>query len=69
MRYFQDTNGMWVGFIEEIPGVNSQGETLQELKKNLLEAVQMIIKANRDLSKEDMEIGKFSEETFRLALS
>ena len=45
--YFKDGD-FWVGFIEEISGVNSQGRTLKELKENLLEALQLVIKTNRD---------------------
>ena len=36
------------GYIAELPGANTQGETLEEVRENLLEAVQMILEANRD---------------------
>jgi predicted RNase H-like HicB family nuclease len=37
----------WVGWIEEIPGVNSQGETREELLDNLRSAVLEALKMNR----------------------
>jgi predicted RNase H-like HicB family nuclease len=33
--------GGYIAFIEELPGVNTQGETLDESKANLLEALDM----------------------------
>ncbi len=43
--------GKWtVAWIEEIPGVNTQGRTMREARENLREALGLIIKANRWLS-------------------
>lgn len=43
--------GKWhIGWIEEIPGVNTQGKTLGELKKNLADALVLILETNRLLS-------------------
>ena len=40
--------GRWyVGYVEEIPGVNTQGRTLIEAKRNLKEALVMVLEANR----------------------
>jgi len=39
----------YVAFAEELPGANTQGATLEEAKKNLEEAVNMILQANREL--------------------
>ncbi len=50
-------SGKWyLGWIEEIPGVNTQGETLKEVKENLKEALLLIIETNRFISK--AEVGK-----------
>lgn len=38
----------WIGWIEEVPGVNSQGETREELLKNLREALAEAIEMNRE---------------------
>jgi len=45
-------SGKWYsGWIEEIPGVNTQGKTLAETKKNLKEALLLILETNRLLSR------------------
>jgi predicted RNase H-like HicB family nuclease len=41
--------GDWyVAWVEELPGANTQGETLEEVRKNLQEAVALIIESNRE---------------------
>ena len=43
--------GKWyVGYVEEIPGVNTQGRTLAETKRNLKEALVLILEANRAIA-------------------
>jgi len=42
--------GGYITFIEEIPGVNSQGETLEEAKSNLLEALHIVLDTHREIS-------------------
>lgn len=39
----------YVGWVEEIPGVNAQGKTLKETKENLQEALELILEINRTL--------------------
>ena len=40
----------YVAFVEELPGANTQGETLEEARVNLREAVTMVLDVNRELS-------------------
>ena len=40
----------YVGYVEEIPGVNTQGRTLKEARENLHEALRLVIEANRELA-------------------
>jgi predicted RNase H-like HicB family nuclease len=40
--------GWWIGWVEEIPGVNSQGKTRAELLKNLRSALKEALEFNRD---------------------
>ena len=57
----------YIGFVEEIPGANSQGETLDEVCENLREAVQLVLEANRELAEQAL-VGKDVErEPFELA--
>ena len=46
-------HGKWyLGWIEEIPGVNTQGETIEETQENLSDALKLVIETNRLLSRE-----------------
>ncbi len=46
-----EKRGRWyVAYVEELPGVNTQGKTLKEAKENLKEALTLIIAANRELA-------------------
>lgn len=48
--------GCWyVAWVEEIPGVNTQGKTLEEARENLREALKLVIEANRELSSMSQE--------------
>ena len=42
----------YIAFIEEMPGANAQGKTLEEARANLVEAVEMVMEANRYLAEE-----------------
>lgn len=51
-----EKRGKWyVAYIEEIPGVNTQGRTLPETKRNLKEALRLILEANRELSRKSIK--------------
>jgi len=39
----------YIGFVEELPGANTQGNTLEEARRNLREAVELVLEANRAL--------------------
>jgi predicted RNase H-like HicB family nuclease len=44
----------YAAFVEELPGANSQGATLEEARANLAEAVAMVLHANRELAEEEL---------------
>ncbi len=44
----------YLGFVEELPGANTQGETLEVARRNLGEAVRMVLEANRQLAREEL---------------
>ena len=44
----------YIGFVEELPGANTQGKTLEETRANLEEAVSLVLEANRELAEEQM---------------
>lgn len=45
----------YVAFVEELPGANTQGDTLEEARANLEEAVALVLEANRELSEQSLE--------------
>jgi predicted RNase H-like HicB family nuclease len=52
---FERDGDWWVGYVEELPGANTQGSTLEEARENLREAVKLVIEANRELARQDAE--------------
>lgn len=53
----------YVAFVEELPGANTQGETLEEARANLEEAVTMVLEANRELSEQSLAGAEVIRET------
>ena len=45
----------YVGVVEELPGANTQGATLEEARANLREAVLLVVEANRTLAEEELK--------------
>ena len=49
----QGESGWFVGQIEEIPAAISQGETIEELKENLLDALRLILDTNKEITEKE----------------
>lgn len=45
----------YIAFVEELPGANTQGATLDEARTNLEEAIALVLEANRALAEEDLQ--------------
>ena len=54
----------YAAFIEELPGANTQGKTLEEARKNLSEAVELVLETNRQLAEESMKGQDVIRESF-----
>ena len=52
--FVQVPEGGYVAFVEELPGANTQGATLEEARENLREAVALVIECNRELARESL---------------
>ncbi len=62
-------SGKWyLGWVEEIPGVNSQGKTLKEVKENLKEALLLILKTNRMMQEKETSRGKVIKESLSVSV-
>lgn len=60
--------GKWFSaWVEEIPGVNTQGKTLREAKENLKEALALVLSVNKALSQQDAT-GRVIRESVRVSV-
>ncbi|HHT9155476.1 MAG TPA: type II toxin-antitoxin system HicB family antitoxin [Candidatus Tripitaka sp. YC43] len=51
---FEKVGDWYIGYVEELPGANTQGKTLEEVRENLREAVELILTANRELAEKEL---------------
>jgi predicted RNase H-like HicB family nuclease len=56
----------YVAFVEELPGANTQGATLEEARANLKEAAELVLEANRTLLEEELRGAQVIRERLRL---
>ena len=54
----------FIAFVEELPGANTQGSTLEEARTNLEEAVALVLEANRTLAEEELKGAEVIREPF-----
>lgn len=59
----------YIAFVEELPGANTQGATLDEARENLKEAVQLVLEANRELAEKSLAGQNVSREPFTLSVT
>ncbi len=63
---YQKVEEGYIAFVEEIPGANAQGATLEEARVNLQEAVELVLETNRELSRESLAGVKVVREPFKI---
>jgi predicted RNase H-like HicB family nuclease len=61
---FQQVPEGYIAFIEELPGANTQGHTLDEARDNLREAVSLVLEANRELAERSLTGQTVTREPF-----
>ena len=52
---FERDGEWWIGYVEELPGANAQGESLQQCRESLREAVSLVLESNRELTRREFE--------------
>ncbi|MBN2700405.1 MAG: type II toxin-antitoxin system HicB family antitoxin [Methylohalobius sp. ZOD2] len=52
---FEQVPEGYIAFVEELPGANTQGATLEEARENLREAIELVLEANRALAEESIQ--------------
>jgi predicted RNase H-like HicB family nuclease len=61
----ESPEGNYIAFVEELPGANTQGATLDEARQNLREAVALVLEANRLLAEQELHGVKVIRERLR----
>jgi predicted RNase H-like HicB family nuclease len=56
----------YIAFVEELPGANTQGDTLDEARENLHEAVELVLEANREVAEKSLTGQAVMREAFVL---
>jgi predicted RNase H-like HicB family nuclease len=64
---FQKVSEGYIGFVEELPGANTQARTLKEARANLVEAVELVLEANRALAEQSIGTKEVIREPLVLA--
>jgi len=63
---FEKIEDWYIGYVEELPGVNTQGKTLKEARNNLRDEVQLILESNRALAERDILHKKVVKESIQI---
>lgn len=63
---YQQDEGWWIGYVEELPGANAQERTLEEARESLREAIRDVLEANRELTRTEFEDREVVRETIRI---
>jgi predicted RNase H-like HicB family nuclease len=66
-KVFKKVPEGYIAFVEEFSGANTQGETLEEVRANLEEAIEMVLEANRVLAEEQLQGQDVTRESVALS--
>jgi predicted RNase H-like HicB family nuclease len=62
-------DGRWyTAWLEELPGVNTQGRSLKEVRENLREAAHMVLSANKKISRTASRGSDTVHEPFKISV-
>ena len=60
-------NGWYIGQCEQVPGALTQGKTISEVKENLKEAITLVLEAERDMFRRQLNGKQVIRETIAMA--
>lgn len=66
---FEKVGEGFIGFVEELPGANTQGTTLDEARENLQDAIAQVFDANRVLAEESIREREVIREPLRIRVA
>ncbi len=64
---FEQVPEGYIGYVEELPGANTQAATLEEARQSLIEAVELVLDANRRLAEERLDGREVIREPLRIS--
>jgi predicted RNase H-like HicB family nuclease len=67
--YQEAEEGGYIAYAEEVPGAITQGETLEEARANLAEAIQLVLETNREQHHLELADGRLIRETIKVTRS
>ena len=65
---FEKADDWYIGYVEELPGANTQGRTLEETRGNLREAIELVLVSNRELAEMGLTGKQFVREEIKVAV-
>lgn len=60
--YEKAEEGGYIGYVAELPGANTQGETMEEVRENLKEAVSLLLECYREEAEKTLTASSLKEE-------
>ncbi len=60
--YEKADEGGFIGYVAELPGANTQGETIEEVRENLKEAVSLLLECYREEADKGLTVSAIKEE-------
>jgi predicted RNase H-like HicB family nuclease len=65
----ESEGGGYVAYTEELPGAISEGDTLEEARENLRDAIEMVLAANRELNGKPLPHQKITREKITVSVA
>lgn len=65
---FEQVQGWYIGYVQELPGANVQERTLEEARESLREAIQLILLSNRQLAEQELDGRNVIRETISVSI-
>jgi predicted RNase H-like HicB family nuclease len=65
----QAEGGGYVAYTEELPGAITQGDTLEEARENLRDAIEILLEANREIVKQPRPGARVTREKIKISVA
>jgi len=61
--------GGYCAYVEELPGANTQGETLEDARENLKDAIKLLLEARREMLGEEIGLHRIIREKISVSVA